>query len=81
MAKRIRKPGWGRTFAENDRYKDDPIYWALYDVIIMRDPRAVFNIKGPHRIDNRPTKDKWERNGTFEESIDRTGGTPSTSTS
>lgn len=46
---RRHKPGWGRVFSNSCRYQDDPIYWKLYDLVMLRDPKAVFNIKGPHR--------------------------------
>jgi len=47
------KPGWGRKFSETCRYKDDPIYWKLYDLTVLRNPRAVFEIKEPHRFAKR----------------------------
>lgn len=43
------KPGWGRVFSEGCPYQDDAIYWKLYDITLLKNPRAVFEIKAPHR--------------------------------
>lgn len=43
------KPGWGRVFSEGCPYQDDAIYWKLYDLTMLKNPRAVFEIKAPHR--------------------------------
>lgn len=60
------KPGWGRTFSKDCRYKDDAVYWKLYDLIILRDPHAIFKIKGPHRRQGK-FKEGEEIDGVHEE--------------
>lgn len=56
------KPGWGRTFAPNDPYQDDPIYWKLYDIVVLRDPNAIFKIKGSHMRRRGPRTKREEQN-------------------
>lgn len=57
------KPGWGRVFSENCPYQDDAIYWKLYDVAILKNPRAVFEIKAPHRKLPNNNKGRKKTNG------------------
>lgn len=61
------KPGWGRVFSEGCPYQDDAIYWKLYDITMLRNPRAVFEIKAPHRIrPNSNNKGRKRKDGSDE---------------
>lgn len=42
------KPGWGRTFAADDKFQNDAFFWKLFDIVMLRDADAWKNIKEPH---------------------------------
>lgn len=57
------KPGWGRVFSDRCPYQDDAIYWKLYDLTILKNPRAVFEIKAPHRKKPNNNRGRKKNNG------------------
>lgn len=54
---------YGRNFDEDDVFQDDDVYWKLYDIIVLRDQKAIYRIKESHQ-----NYKKRKKNGNLERS-------------